>query len=211
MRIVPGTGRGRIHRSAGHARRPRRAARRLLRKGRLRLCGQGRHGVRHEAAAGIAQAARPTRNSEAAVHEGSGAATIAGTLGATRDRHTSRIYRMDRKRQAASPAPPRRSLRQERTRGDAGTPVITHPDKVMFPDDGITKGDLAAYYQALAPVILPHLKGRPLTMERYPAGIGAKGFWQKDVSKGFPDWLERVEVPKKDGVVHHPMITDVRS
>jgi bifunctional non-homologous end joining protein LigD len=89
--------------------------------------------------------------------------------------------------------------------------VITHPEKVLFPDDGITKGDLAAYYEAMAPVILPHLRGRPVTMERYPAGIGEKGFWQKDVSKGFPEWLQRVEVPKKDGVVHHPVITDTRS
>jgi bifunctional non-homologous end joining protein LigD len=89
--------------------------------------------------------------------------------------------------------------------------VITHPDKVLFPDDGITKGDLANYYAAMAPVVLPHLEGRPVTMERYPAGIGKKGFWQKDVSKGFPEWLERVEVPKKDGVVHHAVITDERS
>jgi bifunctional non-homologous end joining protein LigD len=89
--------------------------------------------------------------------------------------------------------------------------VITHPDKVLFPDEGITKGDLAAYYEAMAPVILPHLRGRPVTMERYPAGIGQKGFWQKDVSKGFPPWLARVEVPKKDGVVHHPVINDARS
>jgi bifunctional non-homologous end joining protein LigD len=89
--------------------------------------------------------------------------------------------------------------------------VITHPEKVMFPDDGITKGDLAAYYETVADVMVPHLRGRPITMERYPAGIGKKGFWQKDVSKGFPDWLERVKVPKKDGVVHHPVITDTRS
>ncbi len=89
--------------------------------------------------------------------------------------------------------------------------MITHPDKVLFPDDGITKGDLAAYYEAVAPVALPHLRGRPVTMERYPAGIGAKGFWQKDVSRGFPEWLQRVEVPKKDGVVHHPIITDLQS
>jgi len=89
--------------------------------------------------------------------------------------------------------------------------VITHPEKIMFPDDGITKGDLAAYYQAMAPVILPHIKGRPLTMERYPSGIGKKGFWQKDVSKGFPDWLERVKVPKKDGSLHHPVITNEQS
>jgi bifunctional non-homologous end joining protein LigD len=89
--------------------------------------------------------------------------------------------------------------------------VITHPEKVLFPEDGITKGDLASYYEAMAPVILPHLRGRPVTMERYPAGIGEKGFWQKDVSKGFPSWLQRVEVPKKDGVVHHPVVTDTRS
>ena len=89
--------------------------------------------------------------------------------------------------------------------------MITHPDKVLFPDDGITKGDLATYYEAIAPVMLPHLGGRPVTMERYPAGIGKKGFWQKDVSKGFPEWLQRVEVPKKGGVVHHAIVTDVRS
>ena len=89
--------------------------------------------------------------------------------------------------------------------------MITHPEKVLFPDDGITKGELAAYYEAMAPVILPHMRGRPVTMERYPAGIGKKGFWQKDVSKGFPAWLERVEVPKKGGVVHHAVITDARS
>jgi bifunctional non-homologous end joining protein LigD len=89
--------------------------------------------------------------------------------------------------------------------------VITHPEKVLFPDDGITKGDLAAYYETMAPVILPHLRGRPVTMERYPAGIDKKGFWQKDVSKGFPAWLQRVEVPKKGGVVHHPIITDTQS
>ena len=89
--------------------------------------------------------------------------------------------------------------------------MITHPEKVLFPDDGITKGEVAAYYEAVAPLILPHLRGRPITMERYPAGIGAKGFWQKDVSRGFPPWLQRVEVAKKDGVVHHPIVTDTNS
>jgi len=89
--------------------------------------------------------------------------------------------------------------------------MITHPEKVLFPDDGITKGDLAAYYEAIAPVMLPHIRNRPVTMERFPAGIGRKGFFQKDVSKGFPEWLQRVEVPKKDGVVHHPIVTDTRS
>ena len=89
--------------------------------------------------------------------------------------------------------------------------MITHPDKVLFPDDGITKGELAAYYEAIAPIMVPHIRARPVTMERYPAGIGRKGFWQKDVSKGFPRWLERVDVPKKDGTVHHPLVTDTRS
>ena len=89
--------------------------------------------------------------------------------------------------------------------------MITHPEKVLFPDDGITKGELAAYYEAMAPLMLPHLKGRPLTMERYPSGIGKKGFWQKDVSKGFPEWLRRVDVPKKDGLVHYPIVTNTKS
>jgi bifunctional non-homologous end joining protein LigD len=89
--------------------------------------------------------------------------------------------------------------------------MITHPEKVLFPDDGITKGELAAYYDAIAPHMLPHLAGRPITMERFPSGIGHAGFLQKDVSKGFPAWLERVEVPKKGGVVHHPIVRDARS
>ncbi len=89
--------------------------------------------------------------------------------------------------------------------------MITHPDKVLFPDDGITKGELASYYEAVAPLMLPHIQGRPVTMERYHRGIGAPGFFQKDVSKGFPDWLERAEVPKKGGTVHHPLVSDTRS
>jgi bifunctional non-homologous end joining protein LigD len=89
--------------------------------------------------------------------------------------------------------------------------VITHPEKILFPEDRITKGELAAYYEAVAPIMLPHLRARPVTMERYPSGIGHKGFFHKDVSKGFPAWLERVEVPKKDGTVHHPLVTDARS
>jgi bifunctional non-homologous end joining protein LigD len=89
--------------------------------------------------------------------------------------------------------------------------VITHPEKLMFPDDGITKGELAAYYEMIAPYMLPHLRGRPITMERYHRGIGAPGFIQKDVSKGAPPWLEIVEVPKKGGTVRHPVVQDVRS
>jgi bifunctional non-homologous end joining protein LigD len=89
--------------------------------------------------------------------------------------------------------------------------VITHPDKVLFPDDGITKGELAAYYETVARVMLPHVRGRPVTMDRYPDGIGQPGFLQKNVVKGFPGWLRRVEVPKKGGTVHYPLADDTRS
>jgi bifunctional non-homologous end joining protein LigD len=93
--------------------------------------------------------------------------------------------------------------------------VISHPEKVLFPDGGITKGELCSYYEAMAPLMLPHVRGRPVTMERYPAGIDKKGFIQKDVSKGFPSWLERVGVDRRDekegGTVHYPLANDARS
>lgn len=91
------------------------------------------------------------------------------------------------------------------------TVTISHPDKILFPADGISKAELAAYYEMIAPVMLPHLKRRPITMERYHRGIGAPGFFQKDLVKGFPEWLQRVDVPKKDGIVHHPIANDTRS
>src|SRR6266478_3559633 len=89
--------------------------------------------------------------------------------------------------------------------------LITHPEKILFPEDGITKGELASYYEAIAPIMLPHICRRPITMERFHRGIGLPGFFQKDVSKGFPEWLKRVEVPKNDGTVHHPLANDTRS
>jgi bifunctional non-homologous end joining protein LigD len=104
---------------------------------------------------------------------------------------------MDRAREVAPPAAVERS-----------EVIITHPDKIMFPDEGITKGELASYYETIAPVMLPHLRRRPVTMERFHRGIQAPGFFQKDVSKGFPEWLERVEVPKHGGTVHHPIVTN---
>ena len=82
--------------------------------------------------------------------------------------------------------------------------MITHPDKVLFPDEGITKGELASYYEMIAPSMLPHIRGRPVTMERYHRGIGEKGFFQKDVSKGYPEWLERVEFWHVDDVGDAP-------
>ena len=89
--------------------------------------------------------------------------------------------------------------------------MISHPEKVLFPDDGITKGEMAAYYEAVAPLMLPHLRNRPVTMERFHRGIGEAGFIQKTIGKGTPEWIERVEVPKKGGTVIHPLINDARS
>ena len=95
------------------------------------------------------------------------------------------------------------------TGGDRGV-AITHPDKVLFPDDGITKADLAEYYRAIAPAMLPHIAGRPVTLERFNRGISGPRVFQKNVVKGFPSWLERVAVPKKDGTVSHVIVRDVR-
>jgi len=87
---------------------------------------------------------------------------------------------------------------------------ITHPDRVVFPDDGITKGELVAYYQQVAAAMLPLVRGRPVTLQRFPNGIGKAGFYQKQVSASTPDWIERVTVPKMEGgtvthlVLRHP-------
>ena len=85
---------------------------------------------------------------------------------------------------------------------------ISNPDKVLFPDDGFTKADLAEYYLAVAPVMTPHTKDRLATMERYPGGIGKGRFYNKDAPKYFPEWIERANVPKKGGSVNHVVIND---
>jgi bifunctional non-homologous end joining protein LigD len=85
---------------------------------------------------------------------------------------------------------------------------ISHPDKVLFPGDGITKGDLAAYYEQVSEWMLPHVKNRPLSMQRFPDGVEAKGFFHKDIPDYFPDWIRRVEVPKANGTVTHVVATD---
>jgi bifunctional non-homologous end joining protein LigD len=88
------------------------------------------------------------------------------------------------------------------------TVEITHPDKVLFPDDGITKEDLASYYERVSEWMLPHIKFRPISMQRFPDGIGRKGFFHKDAPDYFPAWLRRVEVPKSGGTVTHVYACD---
>ena len=76
-------------------------------------------------------------------------------------------------------------------------------EKVFFPDAGLTKSDLMDYYERVASVMLPHLKGRPLTLQRFPDGISGEGFFQQQVSDYFPDWISRGSVEKEDGQVTH--------
>jgi bifunctional non-homologous end joining protein LigD len=85
---------------------------------------------------------------------------------------------------------------------------ISRPEKVLFPEDGITKGDLIEYYARIAPRILPHLRDRPLTLERYPNGINTKRFFQKEVSSYFPKWIRTCTVPKVGGTVTHLLCND---
>jgi bifunctional non-homologous end joining protein LigD len=74
---------------------------------------------------------------------------------------------------------------------------LTSADRVLFPEDGITKGDLFAYYGDVAPAILPHLKNRPFTLKRYPHGITQEAYFQKQAPKGIPDWI-----PTRQFVTH---------
>jgi bifunctional non-homologous end joining protein LigD len=106
---------------------------------------------------------------------------------------------------------PKKTTRKPITKLEIAGTTITHPEKVLFPDDGITKGELAAYYEAIAPLMLPHLSGRPITMERFPSGIGEEGFLHKNLTRGFPAWIERVETAKNDGTVNYLIVNDVRS
>ncbi len=72
-------------------------------------------------------------------------------------------------------------------------------DKALFPDAGVTKRDLIEHYVRIAGTILPHMRARPVVMHRFPDGIDAKGFYHKNVPDHFPEWIERVEIPKEEG------------
>jgi bifunctional non-homologous end joining protein LigD len=67
---------------------------------------------------------------------------------------------------------------------------LTSPDRVLFPEDGITKGDIFEYYRAVAPTLVPHLRDRPFTMKRYPHGIDGEVFFQKQAPRGMPSWIK---------------------
>ncbi|MFD7441722.1 non-homologous end-joining DNA ligase [Streptomyces sp. NPDC059909] len=88
------------------------------------------------------------------------------------------------------------------------TVEVHRPEKVLFPADGLTKADLVDYYRAIAPHMLPHLRGRPLMLERLPDGLDGAGFMQKDTPDSYPDWVHRAEVAKEGGTVTHTVCDD---
>lgn len=86
--------------------------------------------------------------------------------------------------------------------------AISHPDRVVYPEAGLTKGDVATYYAAVAPRMLPHLEDRPLSLVRCPGGR-EECFYQKNVEDTFPDAVHRVDVEDEDGdVIHYAMVND---
>lgn len=84
---------------------------------------------------------------------------------------------------------------------------ISRPGKELFPC-GITKADLATYYERVAAVMLPHINGRPLNLERYPDGIAGERIMQQRAGRYFPDWIKRANVGKKGGSVEHVVASD---
>jgi bifunctional non-homologous end joining protein LigD len=92
---------------------------------------------------------------------------------------------------------------------------LSNLDKLFWPDEGITKGDLLAYYRDVAPVVVPHLQDRPFTMKRYPDGAYGKFFFQKDAPKHMPDWIPTVELevstresPRQRRKIRAPLVND---
>jgi bifunctional non-homologous end joining protein LigD len=92
---------------------------------------------------------------------------------------------------------------------------LSNLDKPFWPDEGITKGDLLAYYRDVAPVLVPHLRDRPFTMRRYPDGAGGKSFFQKDKPAGMPDWIPTVNIevttrdrPRQRRRIDAPLVND---
>ncbi|HET9123962.1 MAG TPA: non-homologous end-joining DNA ligase [Solirubrobacteraceae bacterium] len=85
---------------------------------------------------------------------------------------------------------------------------ISHPDKALFTSPEVTKLRLARYYEAVGAAMLPHLRGRPLALEAFPAGIAQKGFFLKSVPDHFPPWIARATVPKRGGSLTQVLAED---
>ena len=88
---------------------------------------------------------------------------------------------------------------------------VTHGDRVVFPGSGVTKLELVEHYARVAPFMLPHLRGRPVSMQRIRENIETQVFYQKDTPPYFPDWIRRVVVPKAGGTVTHVICDDAET
>jgi bifunctional non-homologous end joining protein LigD len=91
------------------------------------------------------------------------------------------------------------------------TIVTARTDTILFPSEGITKGDLIKYYAHIAPVILPHIKNRPISMQRFPNGIEEESFYQKDAPDYFPSWIKRQPIAKHDGIVNYVVVNNAQT
>lgn len=89
--------------------------------------------------------------------------------------------------------------------------IITHPDKVLWPDDGYTKHDLLEYYQNVSTYMMPHLFEKPIVMHRFPNGIDTGGFYQKEAPDSLPDWMHTVKVKHSNKMISYLLIPDVQS
>jgi bifunctional non-homologous end joining protein LigD len=88
---------------------------------------------------------------------------------------------------------------------------ISRADKVLWPDDGITKEDLARYLDDVADVALTHLRDRPVTLQRFPDGISGDGFYEKKLPGHFPEWVDRVTVETSGGEQEQVVVSDART
>ncbi len=86
---------------------------------------------------------------------------------------------------------------------------LTRLDKVLYPDAGVTKGEVIDYLARIAPLLIPHVTGRPVTRKRWPDGVEAKSFFAKDLEPGAPDWVPRLPIAHTTGTKHYPLVDDV--
>ncbi|HVJ80663.1 MAG TPA: DNA polymerase ligase N-terminal domain-containing protein, partial [Planctomycetia bacterium] len=117
-------------------------------------------------------------------------------------------------RASAKKATKKKSAVRKSAARPAGGAVITHPEKVIFPDLGLTKSDVAKYYRSIARKLLPFLKDRPISLERFPDGIGegAPHFWQKNTPEHYPEWIARAQLAPEEGkTVAYVLVNDQKS
>jgi len=90
---------------------------------------------------------------------------------------------------------------------------ISNPDKVMYPDTHFTKIQVIEFYAAIAPYLLPHIKDRPITMKRFPNGVGGEHFYEKDAPSFTPSWIKKFPIPRtgEKTMIHYILLNDLPS